>query len=98
MKSIQKAEPFYSHNFTSHKAEITFYKFIRSAKVRFHIPNFEGSRSLWEKADLFHFLGLENQTLLGNTKNQTSLIQSFKTILKLSKSDIWLRNYIDFPI
>ena len=40
----------------------------------------------------------ENQTRLGNTKNQTSLIQSFKTILKLSKSDIWLRNYIDFPI
>ena len=67
VKSVQKAEPFYSHNFTSHKAEITFYKFIRSAKVRFHIPNFEGSRSLWEKADLFHFLGLENQSRKSNT-------------------------------
>ena len=52
----------FSHNFTSHRAEIIlFYKFIRSAKVRFHTPNFEGCRSL------FISLGLENQSRKSNT-------------------------------
>ena len=77
----------FSHNFTSYEAEIIF--FINSFDQQkwgciFQILKVVGRFA--KKLICFIPLGLgikaKNQTRSGNTKNQTPLIQSFKTILK----------------